>query len=809
MMGWFACLALAAWWCVPTARGQDDPRVLARAEVGWNNVVPVGRWTPIRVWLDGSAAGATQGMLIVEFQQDKTQKAQIVVPVSTTPGKVTPVDLAAAIPQDAITVEVVYQSGRREERITFVAPPTDGTAPISMKPEERSIAAYFGNTRGLLLHAGVGSIDRSFPKPGSVTRIPSFGGNEISNIYQPRGEELAALRWHQLAATDVRIEDLVAIHRAYEGVEALVLDAPKASGMDPRVKAAIVRWVEGGGRLVLLTTDDSPAWRSWLPIGPAGDVVEAGNPGKMATPSDAAAALTTEEMVIKAEGGTPRDPNAPWNWTPPTVTYKSEPPSPVSVRAEVAGRTFALTERGRREGWTLGWETGAGGEKRRGAIATGPMGLGIVTLVGVDPETVADGLDASATKRAWRSALRPALGHYLSSPMRHGDPGAVEATSALNSIITVPELDNSVFFTIVACLGMLALLLGPIDWFVLKRFRARQRSWLVALGWIGAASVAAYLIPPMLRSGPPQLNRLVIVDAVQGVADASGGGGTGTRAWQQGLMGIFASGPLRIRPDDGLDPTRGDGLLAGTWWRGVSPVDDSDAIQFGPQRRRQINVFGPLTTPQVTSAARERQNVPIEFTMPSWSYRTLTDSSEPARMPIRARAAWDGERVNVELSGTPEEVVSVSVRTARERVAVAGSTASVRVTLPEGTKLAPEKSVTQRGSGIFAWDGPAGFGETKGRESGTVGSHWAGTLEEPARRTAAIEARVASGAWALVEVVLPTPLPASRFLGEAESSRMEFSESHLTVVRLLCPIDPPLTGADAGGVAKDKKEPGA
>jgi hypothetical protein len=804
MLVWMLGAALA-WSCTVSAWAQKDPSPLSRVEVGWGGAVPVGRWVPIRVWLDGSVAGATEGMLIVEYQQDRTQKAQVVVPVSTTPGKLTPVDLVASISPDTPSVEVTFSEGGRTHTVSMLAPPTAGVAATSPNPGEQQLGPFYAGTRGLLLHVGVGSIDRAFPKPGMIDRTPTVNGNMVTDMSSQSGKNLETLRWMQLAAADTRAEDLFSIPQAYDGVEALVLDAPKAAGLDPRVKAAIVRWVEAGGRLVLITTDDSPAWRSWLPEGEAGDLVEADPPGRFAVPTATKEALTAREITIDVIGASPRDPEQPWGWQSGSTLYKEAAATPVPVRAEVVARSFLVTERGRREGWTTDWQAGAGG----GLIARGPVGLGIVTIIGVDPETIPDGLDAAASGKLWRSALRPALSHYLTTPMRNGAPGAMDVTSSLNSIISVPELDNSVFNTILVSLGLLALVLGPIDWFVLKRWRARQHSWLVALVWIGAASMAAYFIPPMLRSGPPQLNRLVTADVVQ-----SRGDGTGSvRAWQHGLLGIFASGPVRIRPDDGLTPGgSGSGILAGTWWRGTSPADDNFGNPFMAGPRRRVSIFSPLVTPQVTSTDRERQNVPTAFSMPSWSYRTFEDSAERGGvgvMPIRARVTRDGDAVKVSLSGTPAEVVSVMVRTSRETSAVAGSPGRVEVILPEETRLAPERAVSRGGTGIFEWDASGRFGEFKPRETAAADSHWALGLEGPSRRTAAIDARVASGAWALVEVVLPTALPTSGFVASGESERIGFEESHLTVVRILCPIEPPLPPAEkSSGEPVKTKEPG-
>ncbi len=751
--------------------------MLARAEFGWNTTITAGRWCPLRVWLDGSLDGAApvSGLIQVSFAQDRTQNVAIVVPASTTPGKLTPVDLAVCIPADVGTVTVSFITSKRDYTLEFTPPPTSGQTATPTRGEQR-LGLLFGGTRGLVVHAGIGSIDRSFPKPREVDRAPSVGGQIVETYLAASGGELAELRWRQLAVTDMALEELPPIPHAYDGLEALVIDPAKSAGIDPRVRAAIMEWTAAGGRLILLATDESSAWRQWLPPAGAGEWITPSTPTRVAPPDASREALAAEitTITVSSDDSKKNDPNSyRYGGRSKDIKYERQPPPNVPLRKEILARTFTLTKAGEAQGWSTSWPSSAGG----GLIASGPMGMGMVTILGVDPETIPDTLDASASQRLWRAVLAAPLANYISTPFSNSHPRDEQISSALNSIISVPPLGNIVFIVILVSLGALALLLGPIDWFVLKRFRARQHSWLVALGWISLASVAGFLIPPRLRSGPPQINRLTAIDVLQ----SSNTPDARAAAWQNGLTGIFASGPLTIAPDK--DP---QSPIAGSWWHGIAPEDPSSYSPFSRPQNRGLSIFAPLVTPQLTSADRDRQNVPEPFTMPSWSYRTFADSSTPKAPPIRAVVTPSGSGYSVALSGLPtsDRIVSLALRVSSLKPMPPSEVSFIDAT---GAAISPTASIPEpRDDRIYRYDD---FGNQIPRPPADPNApFWASDIPGPANRAAAISARLDSGRWAMVEIVLSDAIPSARFLTEQALVQEKFETSNLTSIRLLVPI---------------------
>lgn len=759
----------------------EDPAALARVDIGWGTTVTAGRWTPMRVWLDGSV-GALAGMITVEYEQDRTQMARVLVPASTTPGALTPVELAVCIPADVGAVSVTFSSaGRRDESMKFAPPPTAG-AVATPKPGQLQLGQLYGGTRGLIACLGVGSIERAFPKPIAVDESPAVQGRIIEGFLSAEGETLTELRWMQLAAAAVEPDGLPTIPQSYSGLEALVLDAGRASNLPPRTRRAIMDWVGSGGRLLVLSTDDSNAWRAWLPEGEAGELLTRGDPTRLAPPPSVLEGLGSQTFDFFPK--VPNTESRP-SHVPPGLRggvgelHVSTNAAPaLQLRKDALARPVSTTAAGKAAGWTVGWTISEG----TGLYACGPVGLGMVTVLGVDPEALPQGLDPEASRRLWRRALEASVKNYLTAPFAHGEPGQGEVTTALNTILGVPPLRNTVFNVVLVSLGVLGLLMGPVDWFVLKRFRVRQHSWLVALGWISLASIAAYVIPPMLRSGPPQVNRLLATDVLQETNSLT----SRSAEWSDGLTGVFASGPLEIAFDpDPASPTNG------SWWHGVAAerVDYRRIIRSNNERR-ELRTISPIETPQLTSRRGERQNVPIPIRMPSWSYRTMSDSSTGRADAPRARVSRGADGTyRVEIAGLPEQapVGRLSLFDASGRV----DDGRVSFSRAGGAPLTPtEGCVPERAESGMTFDGYGNWRTVKPRDSMF---HWTTMIPGVERREAAVRARLAGG-WAVVEVVLGAPGPWARFMPQAVLDREGFVVSGVSTIRILVPLN---AGADS------------
>jgi hypothetical protein len=267
----------------------------------------------------------------------------------------------------------------------------------------------------------------------------------------------------------------------------------------------------------------------------------------------------------------------------------------------------------------LGWRTTPAGP----AGADGPVGLGWATVL----------TGAPADADAWNARLSEALADripWLASMATSSwwaEQSAPGADAALNAIAADLGAGAGVtVWPVLAGLVTLALLLGPVDWFVLKRRRLLHRSWLTALGWIGLASCAAYFLPLATlstRSG-------VRVVSVEDVAP-------------DGAARIAALGVL---PGSG-GVARLEGADA-SWWRPISA---------GWNEPRFLGAM-----PLVQAPGSEVGAVPATLTLRVRSLRALLEQGDaPARDGFGAAAHDGGYTLR-----TPEgaSIASAALRTA-------------------------------------------------------------------------------------------------------------------------------------------------
>ncbi len=723
------------------------PPVMVKVEFGFDGAVPTGRWTPLRVWLSGGDKSES-GMIIVEYRQDKTQSARILVPASTTPGKLSAVDFAVCLPSDP-EVTVRFQSQESNESASFGSYASGDTQRIG--------ELILGN-RGLVAHVGAASIERAFSHASRVDS--SLTVNKITiepRIIDGEPRQLQIAKWKQLGSADLRPENLSPLARAYDGLDAMVVQANRLLAPDARAVAAVREWVDSGGRLVLLVPEDGAGWRAWLGTSGGEELVEIGNVADTGVSADAAAALGEKVASLSATRSTDR--NNPYYQEDAKVNI-DEVDSTLTARASVKARTISLTDAARRDGWKSRWG---------GMIAEGPVGMGWVTIIGCEPESLPATLDNLATATAWRDALRTALAPYIKRPMSDRTASETPINAALNQIVTVTEPDNTIFYAILGGLVTLMLLLGPVDLLVLKKLEARQRSWATALLWISLATIASLVIPPNLRTGRSQHNRLAVVDTLQTTNSIASQG----RSWMTGITGVFGSAKFSRRPD---------GAVEGSWWHGVSDTGD-DMYDFYPRRSRASRrgqIFAPLTTLQIASAeGGERQNVPQEFGVSLWTYRATMDEGR-IRTTVRAAVEVEGDHLVVRVGPFPAGTIPTS-----GSVVMGGISNVIDWGLPS---IVGSKLIEFRGTATLSVsnDSDGNTHVTKKARS-KLGTTEGDALPGVADRSSSAQARLASSRWAAVFVIVSGPEVGGGLFSD-ETLAAEFERTGTVSYRILVPM---------------------
>lgn len=340
------------------------------------------------------------------------------------------------------------------------------------------------------------------------------------------------------------VADLPGRVEAWDPIDRLVWQDTDSSSLRPEQVAALRGWIAGGGRLTIIG-------------GTIGAVALAGLPDDL-LPFRPTTTRDVSPTVLKDLVGS-------LSTTVQTI------PAMSGDRSAVHGRTLVAT-----------------GDQVIAAERT--FGSGGVTLVGVDPS--AKWLAGSAASDAvWNRIVPPRV---VSRLLDSGDDSQVLA--ALN---TLPALALPPVGGLLILLAGYILLVGPVNYLVLRRFDRREWAWVTMPLLVVGFAVAAYLYGGALRGGNVIINSVTVV---RGAPDT-------TVATATAYIGVFSpdrqSYQLEV-PGGALlsAPTSGDLITGfdGTQDNGILDILQGDtarvrdlAVGYGSLRavRAEAAVAGP------------------------------------------------------------------------------------------------------------------------------------------------------------------------------------------------------------------------
>lgn len=670
-----ACLALLLAAAAPAPAQAPQPPQIVRGVFGWEGFVAPGRPWPLLLELRGGSE-PFDGVLAATYVQDVTQEIEVLTPVSLAPGRVTRVTLALHVPQYGQQVNVrLLTLGSREV--------------ASLKFDRWSDASDVVNITEIPAQSVcVGILEGAGLEKGTVqAAIPARGGVSDPNLQPARGIAIPL--------AEFPIHDA-----ALRGLELLVVPAAAADRLEPRSLAAVRQWVCGGGRLVVLADDPGASWRAWLPPGTLGDLVEIGPAATISTP--------------------------------PSLTALVPSAAPT-----LAGRPIRLTERGRRDGWRTTHPL----EGDAALQAEGPVGFGLVTVLGYAPRRVPDPYTPAAAAPLWNETIRSTLngGRTAQASWGGGAFRTPETDDAISRAVT--HLGSSVLPlgwwppTLMAiCLALLALMLGPGDYFALGRLRQRHRSWLTALVWIALAAGATYAVPNFIRSAETTVQRLEVVDHL-----AEPGA---PLVWQSAASGIFAGTGLDARWIDLPEAGTWDGVSAGGGGGGSALGRPKFAVvQIAPAAEAEPEPWGGMTPGAAGSCLPQPGRMPVR----AWTFRTFMDEARK-RPAIVASAGKIGDELVIRLGGLPPgaraDGAAVLIGDAWFEAEVAADGVPAASGSPAGA--APGTftvRVTRRMGPPFSWDASADEADGVVRLTNLPGA---------AQRLAGLYRRVTAGRWGLL-----------------------------------------------------------
>lgn len=218
----------------------------------------------------------------------------------------------------------------------------------------------------------------------------------------------------------------------------------------------------------------------------------------------------------------------------------------------------------------------------RPVAAERSYGSGAVTVIGFDP--TADWISGTRVAEGLWRRLIPT--RSAGGPLIGDDSQIVSAVSQLPSL-ALPPTDG-----LIVLLGAYILLIGPLNYLVLRRLDKREWAWVTMPVLIVAFAVGAYGFGSLLRGSEVIVNEVAIVRGAPGA----------TEGVAQVYLGVFSPtrGSYQIRIPGGAllsSPISGD------FFGGAGTAASLDVLQGDPARVRDLGVgFGSLRTVRAESA---------------------------------------------------------------------------------------------------------------------------------------------------------------------------------------------------------------
>jgi hypothetical protein len=290
-----------------------------------------------------------------------------------------------------------------------------------------------------------------------------------------------------VVATFLKPERLPAIAAGYDGLDALVLSSPDLNRLDGDQQRAVVEWVRAGGNLVL--------WPSEEPMPAHGPIVDLlpvtfGDNQTIQVPPDALKAARVPARFAKLRGRQ----LLPRTGAERVPLFGSDAPDAVAYH-----------------GWA---------------------GFGQVAVLSIDAASLmfdrgrADDGDDPGSK-FWRPVFAGMA--ELPKPDSSGNAwtndeqvrrGAA-VTSAMDWIGDIPGAGAFGFnYVAIVLIGMMVIV-GPVDWFVLKRLGRQPWTWVTTTGWIVLVTTGAIYIGHVFKSGELHYRSVRVIDQVGGATVAT------------------------------------------------------------------------------------------------------------------------------------------------------------------------------------------------------------------------------------------------------------------------------------------------
>ena len=264
---------------------------------------------------------------------------------------------------------------------------------------------------------------------------------------------------------------------------------------------------------------------------------------------------------------------------------------------------------------------------------------------------------------------------------------------------------------VILLLITLAVLLGPVDYKLLKRMDRLPLTWLTCTFWIVLFTVGAYYGVQALRAGDMELRVVSVLDGIE----------NSDHAWSTDYCGLFA--PYS-------DDYQLENLQPNQWWSGIAPTQESIWQQNTEVGGRRIICF-----------QHDGGNLPSSIPVNIWDVQCLLNESSVQKMPFDAEVQRQGDEIVINIVNESESpILSGRVLLSNNRGITFGS-------VPAGDS----KQFSNRSHRMGIWDdyGEERYGEyysRRGRSSISFKKEDAFFAQGCLQRTQTMSAYLARGA---------------------------------------------------------------
>jgi hypothetical protein len=564
--------ATAAW-------SAEEPDLDVTFKAGWDNAYRPERWMPLSFIVVSKQPKPLAVSMSVFGQQDSMTNMTIDHDFVVTPGVPANVPMVTKLRHDVSNFDVTIKADkvrtvRWNSRIGELNYSADNSLSMdSIPPQDLFIGLCGPGTAGLM----------QLPAHMIVENTVNNTGERVRGRLRVKEKVINLLPWDWTG---------------YDCLDLLILHDPDWNQINDSQARAIAAWVNNGGRLLLVL-------------------------GSHPLPRDHALAKMLPFVIGLART------------VPLTETQVAELGLQDSTKRSLTC-------------WTLppakGWETLTvnGGFQY---FSAGLVGFGWVGVLEFTPSELTG---AGPAARFWNGILkkfdsRCMLGsggdqedansnsqsgynHYYTL----GGTGE-SANAVLNYLQSIPEMRPLSIWWIIGLLSVLALVLGPLDYFVLKRLDRLPLTWVTSTAVIALFSVGAYYGVEHIRGGRMVVRAVTVTDAVQG---------QGGSYWSTTMCGIFAPSS---------DSYRLAGPKGNQWWSAMSPDQGGDYSPYGHQE----------ATRNIYCSQQDAGNIPSALPINIWSMQCLRAQTQPPAFPFSAKVELDeGRHLKVTLDNRGDDPIT-------------------------------------------------------------------------------------------------------------------------------------------------------